>query len=424
VNGSNDKMKIRIIGGGGEDLFENTSKNSAVKIYDRTDGNNKVTGPFRNKFANDTMVNRHDRIYYKYPYQSFFATVGYNPDDGIFLGPTFKYIRHGFRKDPYRSFHQFKGLYAFSTKAFYLRYNNEFIGVFGYNTDIITDFEYRGPNGTTNFFGYGVNSVYDKSKPGKFRYYRIRYDLGDVALQLRHRFSNKVMLAIGPNFQFYNMDADDKLNKVRNVVENTVAVGLNPATVFEKQSYIGVKATFTVDTRNSQVLPEKGINWVTNFRSLKGLSAASYDGVSQLSSDFSFYFNLIKDRLIFANRVGGGITMSDDAFEFFHAQYLGNEDNLRGFRKHRFAGKSKFYNQAELRLKIANLKTYLFPAAFGIYGFLDAGRVWVKNDNDSKMLTGYGGGIWFSPLRRIVLTLSYAKSKEDGMPLFGMGWKF
>lgn len=424
VSGTNDKMRIRVIGGDGSDVFENTSNNSAVRIYDRTDGNNKVTGSFRTKFANDTLVNHYDRLYYKYPYQSFFGTVGFNPDDGLFIGPTFKYIRHGFRKVPYKSFHQFKGLFAFSTKAFNLKYNNEFIGVFGHNTDIITDIEYRGPNGTTNFFGYGVNSVYDKSKPGKFRYYRIRYDLGDIALQLRHRFSNKVTLSIGPNFQFYNMDETDKLNATRNVVENTVASGLNPATVFERQSYIGVKATFTVDTRNSQALPERGVNWVTEFKSFKGLGDHSYEKVSQLNSDFAFYFTLIKDRLIFADRIGGGITMADEGFEFFHAQYLGNEDHLRGYRKFRFAGKSKFYNQAELRLKLANLKTYLFPAAFGIYGFLDAGRVWVKNDQDDKMLTGYGGGIWFSPLRRIVFTLSYAKSKEDGLPLFGMSWKF
>ncbi len=424
VNGKNDKMKIRLIGGGGEDIFENASSTGSVKIYDRRDGNNKVIGAFRNKFDNDTLVNRFERIYYKYPYQSFFGTIGYTPDDGLFLGPTFKYIRHGFRKYPYKSFHQFKAMYAFSTKAFYLRYNNEFIGVFGNNTDVITDVEYKGPNGTTNFFGYGVKTIYNKSNPGKFRFYRIRYDLGDIALQLRHRFSNKVSLAIGPNFQFYSLDSTDKLNKTRNVVLNTLALGLNPATVYEKQSYLGVRANLTVDTRNSQALPDKGINWITTFRSLKGMNDDSYDNVSQLNSDFAFYLNLVPDRLVFANRIGGGITMSDDGFEFFQAQYLGTEDNLRGFRKERFAGKSKFYNQAELRLKLANLKTYLFPAAFGIYAFIDAGRVWVENDQDSKMLTGYGGGFWFAPLRRIVFTLSYAKSKEDGMPLFGMGWKF
>jgi len=426
VMGKNDKIKTRLIGGGGEDMFENASgSNRNVHIYDKTNGNNKISGGFRNKFASDSSVNKFERIYYKYPFQSFFFTLGYNPDDGLFLGPTFKYIRHGFRKYPYKSFHQLKASFAFSTKAVNLRYNNEFIGVFGNNTDIVTDVEYKGPNNTTNFFGYGVKSVYNKTNDGKFKFYRIRYDLGDVALQVRHRFSNHVMLAVGPNLQWYSLDSTDKLNKKRNVVLNTVAAGLNPATLYKKQSYLGARVTFTVDTRNSQAIPNRGINWVTTFSSLKGINDNSYDHVSQLNSDFSFFLKLIgNDRLIFADRVGGGFTMADNGFEFFQAQYLGTEDNLRGYRKQRFAGKSKFYNQAELRLKLADLKTYLFPASFGIFGFVDVGRVWIENDQDSKMLSGYGGGIWFAPLRRIVFTLSYAKSSEDGIPLFGMGWKF
>ena len=133
--------------------------------------------------------------------------------------------------------------------------------------------------------------------------------------------------------------------------------------------------------------------------------------------------NLIPDRLTFANRTGGGITLGE-GFEFFHAQYLGSDDNLRGFRRERFAGKSKFYNQAEMRLRLANFKTYLFPAAFGIIAFIDAGRVWVDEDNDKKFFSGYGGGIWFSPLRRLLITASYAISKEDKIPLVSLGWRF
>ena len=76
-------------------------------------------------------------------------------------------------------------------------------------------------------------------------------------------------------------------------------------------------------------------------------------------------------------------------------------------------------------MRLANFRTYLFPAAFGVFAFYDAGRVWKPVvDNDKKTLSGYGGGVWFSPLRRFVLTLSYAVSKEDKIPLVGLGWKF
>ena len=424
MHGDVDKIKLRLIGGGGEDVFENPgSKQSGTLVYDRADGGNKISGRFTNKMSNDSMVNSFDRLGYKYPFQSIFGTIGFNPDDGVSIGPTFKYIRHGFRKTPYKTLHQLKVTYAFSTKAVNFKYNNEFISVMGDKTDIVTDIEYRGPNNTTNFFGYGVNTVYDKTKPGRFRYYRVRYDLGEISLQLRQRFSDKVMMTFGPVFQFYSLEKDEKLNKVRNVVLNTVASGLNPLTVFERQSYVGAKLSLSIDTRDNKIIPATGINWITTIKRFTGLGNNSYDKVAQINSDFSFYFNLINDRLVFANRVGGGIN-SGDGYEFYQAQYLGSDDNLRGYRKERFAGKSKFYNQAELRLRLANFRTYLFPAAFGVMAFFDAGRVWKKNDNDQKVLSGYGAGVWFAPLRRLLITVSYAISSEDKIPLVGLGWKF
>lgn len=423
LNGKNDRIKIRLIGGGDADYFENASDTRPeVLVYDRTDGNNTLKGKFKNKQENDTIVNSFERIYYKYNYQSFFGTVGFNPDDGVFLGPTFRLIRHGFRKSPFKSLHQLKASFAFSTKAFNFQYHNEFMSVLGNKTDLMTDFEYRGPNNTTNFFGYGVTSVYDKNKKGRFRYYRARYDVGGLALQLRHRFSEKVSLSFGPTFHFFSMDSTDKFNKIRNIFVNNSS-GIVKSTAFAKQSYFGATVSLKIDTRNHPVLPSTGINWATTLNHFSGISSASYDKVTMVSSDFTFYLNLVNDRLIFANRLGAGITMGN-AFEFYQAQYLGSDENLRGFRKQRFAGKSKVYNQAELRLRLANFRTYLFPAAFGIHAFLDAGRVYVDNDNDKKMFTGYGAGIWFSPLRRILVTFTYAMSDEDKIPLVGLGWKF
>jgi len=425
LRGSNDKIKLRLIGGGGSDVFENTSKSQrGALLYDKLNGDNKVMGPFKNKMSNDSTVNSFERIYYKYPFQSFFGTIGYNPDDGLSLGPTMKIIRHGFRKSPYKSLHQFSGKYAFSTKAVNLRYNNEFIDVMGKNTDLVMDFDYKGPFTTTNFFGYGMNSVYDKTQPDRFRFYRIRYDLGDFNIQFRHRFSDKVAFLFGPTFQFYHLEADDKFNQQRNIVLNTVASGLDPAKVFNRQSYLGGLFSLIIDTRNNKVLPESGVNWISTVRYLDGLNDNSYDNVTQLNSSFAFYFNLLAPgRLVFANRVGGGINLGD-GFEFFQAQYLGNEDNLRGYRQYRFAGKSKFFNQSELRLKIADFRTYLFPGSIGIAAYYDVGRVWVENDLVDKWASGYGLGFWVSPLRRLLFSFVYAMSKEDKLPLVTLGWRF
>jgi hypothetical protein len=438
VSGSDSRIKIRMIGGDGEDVFENSSKTTGGIIYDRKDKNNTVTGSFRNKMANDSIVNSYtptpklnrdgspseefNWANYKYNLFSVFGTIGYNPDDGVFIGPTFKIITHGFRKTPYKSFHQFKGLYAFSTQAVRISYNNEFIAVFGHKTDIISEIDYKGPNNTTNFFGYGMNTVYNKTKIGKFKFYRIRYDLGDITLQVRHRLSEKVTLAYGPTFQFFSYDSADQFNKVRNV---EVSPPAPIKTINPKQSYFGAKLNLNIDTRNHPALPSKGFCWNTSFSYLSG-NSKSYDHVGQLYSEFSFYVSLVKNWLVWANRTGAGVTMADNMnFEFYQAQYLGSKEDLRGFRRERFAGKSKIFNQTELRLKLANLKTYLFPASFGMFAFLDMGRVSAPAPFDKgSMATGYGGGFWIAPLNRLVISISVGVSNEDTIPLFGFGWKF
>lgn len=420
VKGNNDKIKIRMIGGDGEDSFENTASSADGGIvYDEKKGNNKLTGRFNNKLSNDTIANYYNPIYYKYNQVIPFISVGYNPDDGVYLGGWMKITHHGFRKTPYKNSHTITLNHALATKAFNFRYNAEFIGIIGRSIDLLFETDIKSPH-VPNFFGYGASSVYDKTKPGDFRYYRTRYRLGDISLLLRKNFSEKVIMTLGPTFQFYKMDSTDKNNRQRFIVRET-PTGIDPATAFAKQSYFGARFSLTADTRDNKILPEKGIFWNVSVRHLSGLNDASYE-LTQLNSDFSFYIPVIKNRLVLVNRTGGGHNFGD--FEFYQAQYLGNEDNLRGYRKYRFAGTSKLYNNIEMRYRLANFKTYLFPGSLGLLAFYDTGRIWADNDESDKWLSGYGGGFWISPLRRLVLTITYAASKEDKMPLVGLGWKF
>lgn len=426
IKGSSDKIKIRMIGGPGEDNFENTARGKAI-VYDMKDEHNKLSGRFKNRMEDDTSVNSFQRIYYKYNQTIPFLSMNYNRDDGLFLGFSLKFINHGFRKTPYKSMHEFMVTHALATNAFSFRYSSEYIGVLGKTIDLLTDIDIKAPNNTTNFFGYGNESVYDKTKPGEFRYYRARYNLGNLSLMLRKRFSDKVMFSVGPTYQFFSLDSTD--NRNRNIIKPAFVTGLDPNTLYAKQSYFGVKASLVVDTRDNAVVPMKGIYWQTTFSYLAGQNENSYE-TRPLNSDFTFYLNIIPKTLILANRIGGGYNFGYNVltnympFEFYQAQYLGGEDNLRGYRKYRFAGRAKMYNNAELRLRLANFRTYLFPGVLGILAFYDTGRVWDLTNTNNKWLSGYGAGFWISPLKKLVFSLSYTASKEDKLPLIGLGWKF
>ncbi|HSU28457.1 MAG TPA: hypothetical protein VLJ68_08750 [Chitinophagaceae bacterium] len=423
IHGSTDaKIRVRMIGGTGEDEFE-SQKGAGDKavVYDLKNENNKIIGDkMRNKMKDDTLVNSYNRIYYKYNIFAPGLSFAYNSDDGLFLGLSFRVIRHGFRKTPYKNAQTFTVNHAVSAKSYNFKYNGEFNQVFGRKTDLLVNIDIKAPDYVTNFFGYGMQSMYNKTKPGGFKYYRARFNMTDITLMLRHTFSEKVNLTWGPAYEQFSLDPEK--NTGRNIVL-APANGLDPVTLYEKQFYFGGNLGLEVDTRDNRNNPSKGIHWLTNLRVLSGLNDFSHN-ITQLNSELTFLLNLSPKTksIVLANRTGVGHNFSED-YEFIHAQYLGGEDNLRGFRKFRFAGTTKVYNNTDLRIKLCNLKTYLLPAAFGMYAFFDTGRVSVPGGS-SDWASGYGGGFWFAPFNRFVMTFGVGVSNENTLPVVGFGWKF
>ena len=124
-----------------------------------------------------------------------------------------------------------------------------------------------------------------------------------------------------------------------------------------------------------------------------------------------------------------GTTLFNE-FEYYHAATLGglnytkDNDVLRGYLRDRFSGRSSFAFNNELRLKLFNFKTYLFPGEFGINGFFDVGRVWYDGENSSIWHNNYGGGIWVSPMDVAVISAYYSVSKEENMFRLIVGFLF
>ena len=83
------------------------------------------------------------------------------------------------------------------------------------------------------------------------------------------------------------------------------------------------------------------------------------------------------------------------------------------------------FANTEIRFRLINFNTYLFPGAAGVLIFNDVGRVFTDNDPSSRWHDGYGGGIWFAPVRRWVVTASVAHSNEEkALPYVGLGFRF
>jgi hypothetical protein len=121
-------------------------------------------------------------------------------------------------------------------------------------------------------------------------------------------------------------------------------------------------------------------------------------------------------------RLGGGHVLSKD-YEYFQALNLGANNFLRGFRKTRFYGTSMLYNSVELRIKVMDVTSYLFPGALGVVLFNDVGRVWLKAEKSRKWHDAYGGGLFFTPFKLVIISATVAFSEEEKLLNFSAGTK-
>ena len=84
-------IKIRIIGGSGEDEFVSNDYSNRTIVYDASFDNNVFRGNenYRKRISDDPTVNQYNRLYYKYNIFNPTFSAAWNQDDGLFLGAGF-----------------------------------------------------------------------------------------------------------------------------------------------------------------------------------------------------------------------------------------------------------------------------------------------------------------------------------------------
>ena len=416
VEGGPSKIKIRMVGGPGQDQFINHGRGGKLIAYDVSFEKNVVEPGIRNRVKDDPQNNVYTRLGYNYKIVGIGPTGEISPIEGILLGASFKIITRGFRKDSFSIRNIVSATHALNSSAMHLRYNGDFIRIAGH-----TDLQIRGdmmvPTNRTRFFGYGNNTVVDKTKDKE--YYRASYNIGNLSILLKHNLSSWLSLSYGPSFQYLQLK--NKENNSRFI--KTYLDPLGTGDISKPKYYAGGEVRLVADARNNTFIPTRGIVLNGYVRMLKGLNNLSND-VTQAGGSISLYTDFIsKGNIVLASIFGVGTNWGN--FEFEQAQYLGFTNHLRGYRALRFAGRGAAYNNTELRIKIADINAYLFPATIGIYGFNDLGKVWLDGDRSDTWHNGYGGGIWLAPLKRFVVTGYLSFSKEvKAMPWATIGFVF
>ena len=133
------------------------------------------------------------------------------------------------------------------------------------------------------------------------------------------------------------------------------------------KSFTGLHYRWGIDQRDNPRLTTRGVLLEQESYFVKGITDRAADYTAHALA-ISFYQSFkLPAKVTFAWRIGGGLNSGH--YELYQAQILDGKTELRGFRKTRFYGDSKVFSNAEVRLKLASIKTYLFPASVGINAF-------------------------------------------------------
>lgn len=423
ITGNNNRsIKLRVIGGEGRDYFINESnalKKNTV-IYDYRGDNDQFAGDgaVKKEISGNPSINIYNRKTFRYDLIHPKASFAYNRDDGLFLGAALRYTEHGFNKDPYKLLHEITAQYALLTRAYRFSYNFVAVDAVG-SSDIVVHADIRAPNNTINFFGMGNNTVNGIKDNVDFRFYRSSMVQGDLAVLLKKEIAPDINILYGPTFQAFNVDS---LKNRGRLVSFPSVTGIDSSFLYRRRTYAGFAGALVIDNRNDLNYPTRGIKWKTALQMNKGVNSYS-SNFTQFTSDLSVYISSnLPPRMVIALRFGGGINFG--SYEFYQAQFLSGTENLRGYRKYRFAGDKMFYNNLDIRIRLKDYQGYLFTGSYGLLFFHDVGRVWWKGEESGRWHNGYGLGAWVSPAKRFVVAASYMRSKEGGLPLVNFGFQF
>lgn len=435
-------LLVRVIGGAGNDKITDSSQirgwGKNTKYYDTKKEENKVVcekkSELKNLTSHQKQVNHFGRQDFKYDTYLPAVIIGSNVDDGLVLGGGMTFIHHGFRKEPYSYKQTFSASRALSANSFNINYAGHFVDFMG-KLDLEVDLEVNAPSSTSNFYGYGnestpftANGPVDVDSPDfDSDFHLVRFN--QVLFQPRlvatlNKFNH---IRFGAKYQYIDVKGDKTGDdNAQNTFLTNDDFGAEFASSLESRNYIGGELQYTYDNVDNKIVPTRGISFGVegSWDFETGDTDLNY---GRLASHFSMYIPLPLN-LTYGANVKGATLFND--FEFFNAATLGaqnrsgNNGDLRGFRRDRFAGKSSLAINQELRLKLFNIRTYLFPASMGILGFYDVGRVWVDNDQSDVWHNSYGGGIWMNPFEALVINASYAISEEENLLIIKMGFLF
>jgi hypothetical protein len=394
VYGTDDNnIKIRIVGGRDRDTVINES--SKIEYYDNP--GNVVIGKVKEHISNGIAINHYDYERRNFDKKGWSVMPNYTNTRGVFFQFGYKTIKYKWRKEPFATQQSLKANYSVTNNSFggdYVGIFNEAIGKWNliFNASYDQSLKYY-------FFGLGNESYHNPDQ--SVQYYQLHTTEGRGSIGLNRIFDRHNSLTIASFYE--NIKAKKELNHL-----SSETLPIFDETAFDTKNFLSGVVGYNYYNVNDEVVPTRAFSISANASHTKNLS--------QPDRWFNKYWLTagviipLSNKFSFANRDGYS-TLSGKP-EFYQYNWIGGGQNLRGFRRQRFSGKSSVYTDNELRW-ITNMNGYLFKGKIGLMGFVDQGRVWMPEETSRTWHVGYGAGLMISPFNKVAATVYYGISEDD-----------
>lgn len=328
-----------------------------------------------------------------------------NSDDGVVLGGGFTLTDFEFGKNPFSKRHTFlagvsvtRGEAEASYSGLYQQWNPKLQYSFDASITSITK---------ADFFGFG-NETSDSGDDDRFETDQTR---ATITPGLNYVITPDLQLFSGVSINYNSLDDD----------EDTLLNDLAPLGVGDF-GYISLFGELDYDTRDRTVLNSAG----SHIRVSASHSPDIWDAEGSFTSvegEIAGFYD-VGSRSILALRVGGKHVAGN--FPFQESAFIGGAENVRGFDTDRFAGDASVFGNAEYRYTLGQASAYIARAEYGLFGFVDVGRVFLEEADDEDELHPSGGaGMSISGLdRSFLISLAIARSDERTSGIFSAGFSF
>ncbi len=420
VEGPSGGISVRVIGGKGNDRLDD-AKTGGTRFYDSL-GENHVahgsgTGWDRRPYSappgppTAPWIPPRDwgRDYFPVPWAS------YGSDIGVFVGGGVTTVGYGFRKHPRADQQTLRAGWAFGAKQPRIDYRGEFQRV---NSDVRLGLRAHWSGlEILRYYGFGNDTTAEEEDA----FYKVSQRQVLFSPSVTWPLLGSLDVTFAPAVQYADTEDTDtliseqapygsasfgqlggwarlRLDTRRGLTQATGAKAALPS-IFGAAGYpvsgVYVEAIGTVFPKAWDV--ESTYGWVEGQAA--GFWTAGSRGRATLAVRAGSKHMFGRYPFHNAAAIGGG-------------GFFSGLDAVRGLRPNRFIGDTSAYGNAELRLYLSRFFLAL-PGEWGLFGFGDAGRVWLEGESSDTWHTSWGGGLWIGLLSRAnAVALTFAKSDE------------